>query len=200
MPFNFIYLFFIIFIFFTYYFLPLVFTLTDLLRKCSRVRWTVLPNKPTQSNLTSFSGTRVTMILLENAGMGAYQQSLIEPTETWGKTFKTSLLCWPSLLCRLFFLWWHGHKIKPHQRWWLFLSAFPFLSLIWAATRSRSPFHRETSACSPGCVAPPQLHWGQKDAAGLHYQPHQWGPVTLLPLTSLSTSAIKDAWPALVGG
>lgn len=60
-----------------------------------------------------------------------------------------------GLLSYIDFLWRHGYKIKPHQRRWLFPSAFTSLSLISAATQSASQFHREMSACSPEHAAAP---------------------------------------------
>lgn len=90
------------FYFFSCYFLPLVFIQTQLLRRCSRIRCTVLPNKQTRSNFTSSSRRQVTTIVLKTLGCGISAKPPTEAIETWGKPCKNPFLCWPSLLHRLF--------------------------------------------------------------------------------------------------
>lgn len=87
-------------------------------------------------------------------GCGISAKPPTEAIETGGKSCEKTPFS-AGLLSYIDFLWWHGYKIKPHQRRWLFPSAFTLLSLISAATQSASQFHREMSACSPEHAAAP---------------------------------------------
>lgn len=160
-------------------FLSLVFTQTHLLRRCSRIGCTVLPNKQSQGNFISSSERQLTMIMLKKRGAVAYQQShLLRPwkpmespvTKKRQTKMKTpTSFCWPSLFPRHFMVIWVPNKL--HQRW-LFPSAFTLLSLIGAVTKSASSAGK--------CQAVTSYRAGE-DAAGLHHQPQPWGQVTPLP-------------------
>lgn len=178
------------FIFLTLNFLPLVFTQTLLLRKHNRIGCTVLASEPTDQFNFLFWETSNDIAKIHRA-------MACQHSHCWGygnlsNTHKNSFLCQPSLLHSCFIAVWVQNKTTL-KKMTFFPSAFTSLNFTDLSICIK---------CKPIGISQclPQVCSSISALRACSWAPllaHCCSQVTLLPLTSLLTWAVKCTTPAL---